>query len=321
MKFPLFVYPTTIACIDDDPLFLKAISRLFAGQYQIQTFQSARESYDFLMSYQSLLPKPNAVRGCSEAEEYELINHMPADLDFSALKELRKDPKRYAEISVLLIDYNMPFMNGIDLCRSLQDLPVKKLLLTGDAGHCEAVSAFNEGIIDAFVHKDDPKLVKALVLNLQRLINEYFCQKSHHLKAHLELEHPLPISGLTFIQFFRNWCDQHHIQEHYIIDKLGNLLLIDDKENAYYFVVYTDRTLNDFIAQYDDDLNVETFLQLVKRREKIPFFGEGTEGWQLEPKDWPSCFYSPQTITGLETYYWALSLGRPQNPSIQTSVL
>src|SRR5690348_8865983 len=104
---PLFSYPSTIAWIDDDKLFLKAITRMLSNDYSLLTFNNPHESLDYFENYKPLLASMNFLRGCSDHESYDTINHLPVDLNADVLSQLREQKKRYEEISVAVIDYNM----------------------------------------------------------------------------------------------------------------------------------------------------------------------------------------------------------------------
>jgi len=69
----------------------------------------------------------------------------------------------------------MPNMTGLDLCYKLQDFPFKKILLTGEMQHEEAVKAFNAGLIDRFIRKYDPDLFSVLKTHIKILERQYFC--------------------------------------------------------------------------------------------------------------------------------------------------
>ncbi len=306
MSLPLFSYPVTIVWIDDDPLFLASVIQLLKNA-RVISFNSPDESIRFFQQYQPLLQKINFMRGCAEIDGYDTLNRMPVDLNVSALKELYGNDERNEEITVLVVDYNMPNMNGIDLCRELRSLPMKKILLTGTADHQQAVQAFNEGLIDCFIQKDSETLTQDILLHLNRLSKQYFVDRSRNLLSHLETDHSLPLSDPIFITFFEDFCKKHEIQEYYLIDKNGNFLLINKEDKRSYFIVHTDRTLNDFIELHQDDMENGSFIRAVELRKEIPFFGEGVESRQLQPSQWNSCFYLPQILQGRQTYYWAIA--------------
>ena len=63
----------------------------------------------------------------------------------------------------------MPKMTGVEFCRAIRGLPVKTILLTGKASLETAISAFNEGVIDCFLQKQDSNVSTALRREIKRL--------------------------------------------------------------------------------------------------------------------------------------------------------
>lgn len=306
MSLPLFSYPATVVWVDDDPLFLASVTQLLKNS-RTTTFNAPEQSIKFFQQYKPLLQKINFMRGYTEADSYDMLNHMPVDLNVSALKELYTNDERNGEVTVLVTDYNMPSMNGIDLCRELREHPMKKILLTGAADYQQAVAAFNAGLIDCFIQKDSQTLAQDILFHLKRLSQQYFVDRSRQLLNHLETDYPLPLSDPIFIAFFDEWCKKNEIQEYYLIDKHGNFLLINKEGKKSYFIVHTDRTLGNFIELHQDDNDSASFIRAVELREKIPFFGEGIESWELQPYQWDACFYSSQILVGQQKYYWAIA--------------
>ncbi len=306
MSLPLFSYPATIVWVDDDPLFLASVAQLLKDSPAI-VFNSPEQGIHFFKQYKPLLQHINFMRGYTEADSYDTLNHLPVDLNVSALKELYTNSERNGEVAVLVIDYNMPGMDGIELCRELRVLPMKKILLTGAADYQQAVAAFNEDLIDCFIQKDSQTLVQDILFHLKRLSQQYFIDRSRQLLNHLETDYPLPLSDPIFIAFFEEWCRNNEIQEYYLIDKNGNFLLIDKEGKKSRFIIHTDRTLGNFLELHQDDKESASFIDAVASRNKIPFFGEGVEGWELQPNEWAACFYSSEILVGQQTYYWAIA--------------
>ena len=150
--------PSTIAWVDDDKLFLEAAANALGNHHSLLMFTAPQECLKFFDSYTALLPTMNFLRGCTDHESYDIIDHMPVDLNMQTLIKLRECQERHQEISIIIVDYKMSDVNGIELCRQLRSLPMKKILLTGEADEQKAVAAFNEGIIDCFISKTSPTL-------------------------------------------------------------------------------------------------------------------------------------------------------------------
>lgn len=303
-SFPIFNYPTTIAWIDDDSLFLKAIVHAFGKKYNIKTFNSVHQALTFFKEYTPFLQTMNFLKGCSDHETYDTADHLPVDLNIDAFSQLRNCTERQQEISVMVMDYNMPDMTGIELCRELKSTSMKKILLTGEVTHERAVSAFNEGIIDRFIRKDSPTLITELMQYLDVLIQDYFKDSTFSLLSHLETDKQLPISDPVFAAFFERWCKENKVREYFLADKQGNFSIVDESGELSYFIVHTDQTLSTFIDVYNDSATNLDLISAVTTREKIPFFGIGKDGWQVNSAEWSSHFYEPSIIEGREKYYW-----------------
>lgn len=303
---PLISYPLMVTLIDDDSLLLQALTGVLIKNYKTKEFTDPLIALEFFKNYEPLLQNSKFLRGCTEFENYDVSGHLPVDVDLLALEKLRQRSERVNDIGVIIIDYNMPGMTGIDFCRELKELPIKKILLTGEANNQLAVTAFNEGIIDCFIRKDSITLVHDIKFYLNILTQQYFIDNTKHLLKHLETDNLLPVSDPAFITFFHEWCNTHKIREFYLIDQNANFLLIDENNQQSYFITHTDRTLANFIELHEENSEAENFVTAVKSRTIIPFFGQDKESWDLDLSEWENYFYAPQVLSGREKYYWAV---------------
>ncbi len=87
------------------------------------------------------------------------------DLDIPAIHREIYNSKRFLENTVLVIDYAMPVMHGMEVCKELSHLPIKKLMLTGEADDKLAVQAFNQKLINKFIRKGGPPTVVASAIS------------------------------------------------------------------------------------------------------------------------------------------------------------
>lgn len=62
---------------------------------------------------------------------------------------------QYERCNVLVLDYQMPGMNGMEFLQQVTQLPAQRILLTGQADEKIACDMFNEGLIQQFVPKGD----------------------------------------------------------------------------------------------------------------------------------------------------------------------
>lgn len=300
----LFKYPSNIVWIDDDNLFLKTIKRTFNKYYLVQVFNDPIIALNLLEKHIPFLSIQKFLRACKEHESYDNSINMPVDINTNDLSNIFLEDDRKNEISLIIVDYKMPGINGVELCRHLKKFPMKKILLTGEADNQEAVKAFNEGIIDRYVRKDSPELMNILREYMDILIEQYFHECTMPLLSHLEAENPLPISDPVFIDYFKFFCKKNEILEYYVINKKGDLRLVSKENKISFLVIHTDSTLDLFYEVHKDVKWAESFLQKIKKREVIPFFGNDKDPWQVDECEWGNHMFKPEILDGQRVRYY-----------------
>lgn len=300
---PLVYYPTTINWIDDDNDFLESIAKSVKTANRLEVSHTPIDCLFRLKNQQPVLANLPQFNAYTCHNDYGLNHHIPTDLHLLGLAELLNHPKRFEDVSVVVVDYNMPSMNGLEFCSALRDTPIKKILLTGEMDQRTAIEAFNEGIIDCFLQKDSPNMINDLEYFIEALTQEYFTDITKPMLAHLECEEKSPLTDNEFIKFFSHWKKSNHILEHYLVDKNGSFVAIDDQQKKQFLIMHTDKTLDSF-ASLHDDTDKHELLSQVKNREKIPFFGIGKEAWEFETSTWDNHFLKPNMLEGRCRYYW-----------------
>lgn len=304
-KLPLIYYPTTLYWIDDDSLFLNIAADRFSTHFRIKSSHSPNGTVKYFNEYKHHRNNIECFKACNEFESYDLANHLPIDLDLCTFRDLRNKPNKIDEIAVIIVDYRMPGMNGIELCKKISSIPSKKILLTGEADFQEAIQAFNEGVIDCFICKDEPQIDKILTDNISRLTKEYFLNYCQPIFHHLAADKGIPQCDPAFINLVETLLTKNNIKEYYLADKNGGMLFIDSNKNEFYLAVQTNNSLDSFTELHSDDTEATFFLKDVADRTKIPFFGVGEEAWGKEPIHWGNCFYTANVLKGQDTYYWS----------------
>src|SRR6185437_11660426 len=128
---------------------------------------------------------------------------------FDKLLALANNQEKYTKVGIAVVDYQMPDMNGIQLCDAITNQAAKKVLLTGEFDLSRAVTALNNKQIDCFIRKGEKDTMKDL-------------------------------------EFFNNIIDKYNICEYYFIDNNGTFLLINDKSEKFVLVRYNDESLDEF---------------------------------------------------------------------------
>ena len=305
-NLPVFYYRSTIITIDDEPMVADALSLLLQDNFDIKSFNKPHEFLDFMQTYQVPLSDNIALRGCKEHEYYDTASHTIVDFNIPELHTLRKQPERNNEISVIIVDYRMPEINGVELCTLIKHINAKKILLTGDTNLQTAVSAFNDNIIDRFIKKSSPSMPAEILATVTELAHIYYQEKTSSILTHLEASRPSPLSDPDFVLFFTAWRKDQSIKEYTLIDKNGSFCMQNNNGEFSYFIVHTDNSLDSFIQINEDEAEAAPFLDSIKKRELIPFFGIGKDCWSINPNDWEKHFHKANKLTGRENYYWSV---------------
>ena len=306
---PVFSFPTSIVCVDDNQLFLKSITHQLGKNSNIpiksiKTFNSPKECLSFLKDYKSAVSSKDFICGNQSHEIQDHLGYTPINIDFSKLHKLNsEDVSR--EISILIIDFDMPGMNGLELCRQLKNFPAKKILLTGRVELSQPVEAFNNGIIDCYLNKESKDLINELAFHIERLSKNYFIDKTRILLEYLDVSNPSHLSDPVFADFFFRLCQKEKTISYCVVDNNGSILMRDQNGNTSYLIVYTKKSLNDFLNTYDDEEFSEIRAEILNEG-KIPFFGIQVNPLKIETSLWRNHLYQWDILNGTELYYWSL---------------
>ena len=158
-------------------------------------------------------------------------------LQLSELRAVIDDRSRQQRVSVAVVDYDMPKMTGVEFCRAIRDLPVKTILLTGKAGLETAIAAFNEGVIDCFLQKQDQSVTYALRREIKRLQNEYFAEVSAPINSAMSLQKPCFFLDPSFVELFKEVAEKNDIVEHYVCASPPGVMMRDADGNESFLLI------------------------------------------------------------------------------------
>jgi CheY-like chemotaxis protein len=305
MTIPCCFFPTQTIFLDDNPNFLESMN-IALGKHQVfKLFETPRELIDYLTQVGM---NPFTKRCLHRPEEME-PDHRTIDVDISAIHQELYNPHRFLENTVLVIDYAMPSMHGIDVCKALRHLPIKKIMLTAEADDKIAIDAFNQGLIDKFIRKGVPSVQVANAIS--ELQKKYFIDLSTIVIDSLTKNPEYPPSCLDdplFVKFFNELCAQQKYTECYLLDAMGSFLFLDDDANPTFLMVKDEEGMqSDFetVELSDAPIN-QDLLNALKNKEKLLYFFEKTNQ-KTDPQTWNKYTHSAKKIAGKYNYYYAIS--------------
>ncbi len=298
---PIFYFRPTLVIIDDNKQFTDSLAESLRDRFKVIVFNKEHELLEWIERYKSTLLNTSFINDFSESEySYDVLTSL-VELNLNKIVELAHNKEKYDEIGVLIADYVMPEINGIDLCKKLAHSKFKKLLLTGIADYKMGVAAMNEHAIDFFINKEIAR--DELIAKIEHYAFEYYTEITTSLATHLEAKQKLPLSDQHFINYFTNFIKVNQIKEYYLIDKNGSLLLINELGKKSVFIVHTDTSLEGITTIIEDDPEMSAFIDTLKTRASIPWFGIGTSIDYNNLSTWQNHLYTPETICGNSKYY------------------
>ncbi|MFY8104184.1 MAG: response regulator [Ramlibacter sp.] len=164
MSFPLFHRPGSVVFLDDDPAYLEILAMVLPSQWPLRMFLRPAQCIYHLH------------REPRSWEQDRWTHQTMVDLWRQGkplipqiLRYWARTPERYALTHVCVVDFSMPGMDGLQALSELTEWPGARILLTGQADERVAVGAFNRGLIDRYIPKQDPDVAALLTEAIETL--------------------------------------------------------------------------------------------------------------------------------------------------------
>ncbi|KTD25503.1 MULTISPECIES: response regulator [Legionella] len=308
-SIPICYFPSTALFIDDSRDFLLNFVLQLDEGLAYRVFDSPFDALDCIHKKRCELDllSQRCLSEYTEAKNCPLTNHT-INLNLAAIHAEIYNSRRFSEISVVVVDYAMPGMNGLEFCRRIENTKIKKILLTGQADEKLAIEAFNEGLIHRYIQKSDPNVAELITKSIYDLQLQYFQAMSDMIVRMLSVASPSCLRDKKFAEFFHQMRHEKRVFEYYLADNSGSFLLLDDDANPSFLIVKNEADLRlHYDLALDNGANEEVLDQLAGG-EKIPCF------WQvrtqpLERNDWSTCLVPAQRFDSDETYFYAYVQG------------
>lgn len=307
-KQALLYFPTTVLFVDDDPMFLSNIGFKIDKRIPIELCNKPQKSLELLRS--TSLVDDVIQKLFTNLDDDGDIN---MDLLFkNTIKKIHTEiynEDRFTYISAVVIDYSMPNINGVELCKRIADIPTKKIMLTGEADHVTAVQLFNDGLIDSFIVKDSSKMAEELGAAIEKAQLAYFERVSAGLLDSLLGISPI-FANDKFSQHFQQVFRRSESLEYYILDVSGSFLFVDDAGKSTWMIVKSDEEIESYYDIAVDQDAPQDIIRSLKERSMIPFFFTESDQ-KLPASKWLSYLHQAKKINGLEGHYYTVIKDNP----------
>ncbi|MFT5083238.1 MAG: CheY-like chemotaxis protein [Lentisphaeria bacterium] len=258
-------YPTQVAFIDDNETFLTwltQILRIKNPHINFCSFSNPKAALDFTNESTRQPARP----------EWGDLGNMDAEEFFHGILnrsgQLRSNNTRFEEISVVVVDLDMPGIDGIEFCRKIQNPNIKKILLTGISATTKVLQAFNNKEIHYYLNKSDDNMDELLDGAIRRMQHEYFLELSRKLKYDA-LENSTPLfSDPALADYFDEICTRIDVKEYYFQTNPPRFHLELKNGSECDLLIYT---LNDIASQLKIMDEESAPLELIKRVKKCAY--------------------------------------------------
>ena len=153
---PLIKLPKRVAYVDDKGQFLDTL-RLSMNRNAARQFFDSPDA-----ALEQLRYEIRNWRSVQELLTDRVVGADTAGLASEYITGYFNDWRRFHMTTVLVVDYGMPRMNGLEMLRRLGPWPGRKVLLTGEADAAVAIDGFNAGLIQQFLPKGTPRLFQTM---------------------------------------------------------------------------------------------------------------------------------------------------------------
>lgn len=291
--------------VDDNRDFLMNFSLQLDPSLAYCMFSSAHEALRQLKQIKNDDLITKKILSHYEGASDDPLSQQSFTLNLNAIQNEVYNKNRFNEVGVVLVDYDMPGINGVEFCQQIKNIPVKKIMLTGKADEKLAIDAFNKGLIDAFVQKQSSDIITSINDNIAALQYDYFQNVSKLITKLLAMDNTTFINDTAFIEFFVCLCKEKKIVEYYLIDITGSFLMLDADAKPSFLTVklYDDLELHYELAQ--NAKAEEAVLDDIRSGNKIPFALQTKDYYGYDASDWKKNLYHAEELKGENTYYYA----------------
>ena len=249
---------------------------------------------------------PSLADRCFSAQEYSSRQLFRLDIDM--IEEEINIVRRFNRLSVAIVDYSMPTLNGLEFCARIKDPHVGRVLLTGVADEKMAVEAFNAGIIDRFISKSHPQAsdhIREFSLEMQ---DAYFRSQTDQLRRTLSLTGPVFLDDPGVAHWVRRLMLRKNFCEYYMESSPPGLLLLKPTGTIAQLVVLTETECDqqaDYAQRYGAPAEI---IARLRKRSHIGFFLDDPANYTgTEEYPWNQ-FTRRATRLGNSDHYWYATL-------------
>jgi CheY-like chemotaxis protein len=297
-----FYFPIKVIFLDDNPGFLDALDLEYGAKFNLLTLTNPEKAFQML---------DNCSQDVTQSI-FKLMNNVNEDttsdrvigFDVSKMLSLLYEKNRFEHAPLLVIDYEMPTINGIEFCKKLQERNLFKIMLTAEADKDTAIQAFNNGLIDKFILKTDENLHMEITLAVNDLTHRHFKSLSKNMLNGYSNSINTLFDNPLYQQLFANIVQQEQIVEYYLVDNSGSILFLDKNAKPTWLIVKHTQELTEQLELLQGYELSEQTMTAVSEKEKILFLLSEKE-YKKPIANWVDYLFDAKKLDN--NYYYSIT--------------
>lgn len=302
----VFHHPTLTVLVDDSKSFIDSLAFQMDPNRAVISFTDPREALQWIRdAFATRFPGFLPVRVTHDDLTF-LTERRTVQLDIDRIVRQIHDINRFVQPAVVVVDYSMPQMNGLEFCEALQGLPCKTVLLTGTADEGIAVQGFNHGLIDRYVKKHDSNMVERLDHEIHALQQQYFATLSRTLRDLLTRHSFAFLSDPAIGDRVRQLAERYGFVEYYLYPNPAGILLLTAKGEATLMVIESQASLSTQVESAEAYDAPASLIEGLREGRIVPFFWPGNGMYTPACVDWEQYCLPAEKVEGREMFHYAL---------------
>lgn len=318
-KIACLYYPTTVIAVDDNLSILQSIKLKIGKKAPCKTFLIPEEALAYL---EKNIAHNKALNGIvsidTESASYTHDSkQLPLRYDVSTMYENVYNKDSFSEITVIIVDYAMPGMNGEEFCKMVRKImgkPIKIIMLTGEADDPKAVKLFNAGIIDRFVRKGQPDTDENLKNCIIEMQNNYFKDMTYPVVKGLSSEEDSSLGDPAFIDCFNKICHNISAVSYYLIELSGSFIFFNSFGKPTWLIIKTLDELKEIADQLEADEISEELIDSLRKGDVVYYFSDSDFEYYSDEEKLRNSLHKAQKLQGKKEYRYALIDALPEFP-------
>ncbi len=300
MKLSFCYHPTTVLFVDDDMGYLKKVVLSYGELMACVPFQDPIQALKALEAskYENLEDR------CLKEPQDNEYDRVISEIEISKIVDVVHCPERFEEIAIVVVDYSMPSMTGIEFCVKARRDNLFFILLTGEADNEIAIKAFNQGIIHGFIKKSSANANEEVLQTILNLQERYFLNMSKSMLGNRSQGHFDFLKNDQIRDFFRNFCHDNQVVEYYLLSQSGDFLLLNKHAEISFLSMKSTKEIQKLYEAAKFEKAPQALLESLKNKAKMPLFYDA-EDTDPAPNDWEPYLEKCQSIPNKDDFYFA----------------